>query len=67
MFLNGVQTGSTYADTVNYTNTVDRPMIGNDGFNLTNALNGYIDDLRVTKGYAVYTTNFPVPGALPTT
>jgi hypothetical protein len=63
MFLNGVQTGSTYSDTTVYTNTAGRPVIGNDGFNLTNPLNGYIDDLRVTKGYARYTANFTAPTA----
>lgn len=61
MFLNGVQAGSTYADTTVYTNTTGRPLIGIDGFNLGNPLNGYIDDLRVTKGYARYTGVYFIP------
>jgi hypothetical protein len=62
MFLNGVQTGSTYSDTTVYTNTAGRPIIGVDGFTVgTNPLNGYIDDLRVTKGVARYIANFTPP------
>jgi hypothetical protein len=65
MFVNGTQTGSTYTDSANYVNPTSRPMIGADGFNSGipggNPMNGYIDDLRVTKGYARYTATFTPP------
>jgi hypothetical protein len=54
LFVNGVQSGSTYTDSTVYTNTASRPQIGQDGFSGGNFFNGYIDDLRVTKGYARY-------------
>ena len=66
LFLNGTQSGSTYTDATNY--LVAPIMIGefNDGAGAGN-FNGYIDDLRVTKGYARYTTTFTPPtAALPT-
>jgi hypothetical protein len=64
MFLNGVQTGSTYTDSNSY--LVGNPLtIGGLGYNSpgTYALDGYIDDLRITKGYARYTANFTPPAA----
>jgi hypothetical protein len=62
LFLNGTQEGSTYTDSNSYLLGTNRPVIGTSGFTLGNGpLNGYIDDLRITKGYARYTANFTAP------
>jgi hypothetical protein len=53
MYIDGSQTGSTYTDGNNYTQQSQRPIIGAEGFSVgSNPLNGYIQDLRITKGYA---------------
>jgi hypothetical protein len=62
LFINGTQEGSTYTDSNDYINGTSRPIIGAGGNILGNLpLNGYIDDLRVTKGVARYTANFTPP------
>ena len=64
LFVDGVQSGSTYTDSTNYLNAALRPLVGGSGFHVTTlSLNGYIDDLRVTKGVARYTANFTAPTA----
>lgn len=66
MFVNGMQVGSTYFDSTNYTNTANRPVIGVEAGTTQHFLNGYLDDFRVTKGLARYTSNFTPPtSALP--
>jgi hypothetical protein len=62
MFLNGVQDGSTYSDSTTYINGASRPIIATRGYNPgDNTFLGYIDDLRITKGIARYTTSFTPP------
>ena len=65
MFLDGTQVGSTYTDSTVYLNGTSRPVIGAEGFNSppNDVINGYIDDLRITKGYARYTATFTPPTA----
>jgi hypothetical protein len=60
MFVGGVLQTNTHTGSVNISATVTSMGIGaaNNG---TEPLNGYIDDLRVTKGYARYTSNFTPP------
>jgi Concanavalin A-like lectin/glucanases superfamily len=54
LFVDGVQQGSTYADSNNYTGTIikspsDVP------------ISGWIEEVRVIKGTAAWTSNFSVP------
>ena len=62
LFINGVQSGSTYSDSNNYIGKTDRPIIGAEGVTVgNNPFNGYISNLRVLKGTALYTKNFTPP------
>ena len=62
LFLNGVQEGSTYTDSTTYIVGDNRPRIATGGYGAGVAnFNGYLDDVRITKGVARYTTTFTPP------
>lgn len=65
LFVNGVQVGSTYADTTDYGASA-RVTIGNTGdapgtYNAS--WNGHVSNFRIVKGTALYTANFTPPGS----
>jgi Concanavalin A-like lectin/glucanases superfamily len=61
IFIDGTQYANTsYSTALDIANT-SSISIGIQKATLTNDLAGYVDDLRVTKGYARYTANFTPP------
>lgn len=61
MFFNGTQV-ATASDTRDY--SYNGPtQVGYEAYGTAGYLNGYIQDLRITKGYARYTANFTPPTA----
>lgn len=63
MFVNGRQFGSTYSDSNNYVGAAFRPIMGRNGYGASSALNGFMSDVRIVKGTAIYTSNFTPPSA----
>ena len=65
LFVDGVQDGSTYSDSTSYENPANRPLIGQSGgstnLDSTTFFKGYISNLRVCAGHAVYSSNFTPP------
>jgi hypothetical protein len=62
MFINGTQEAST-TSSANFTSTTNM-FIGADANNTNQRINGYIEDLRITKGVARYIQNFAPPTAV---
>lgn len=63
IFVNGTQVGSTAADSTNFGTTI--AAIGGV-FNSTNTMTGYLSNVRIVKGTAVYTSAF-TPSTTPLT
>jgi len=61
MFINGTLQGTAGTDSTNY-NQTNNMIIGATRA-LGNGLNGFLDDLRITKGIARYTASFAAPTA----
>jgi hypothetical protein len=62
LFINGTQDGSTTSSgTVNSTSNYFS--VGGTGGTNPDAMNGYIDELRITRGFARYTATFTPPTA----
>jgi hypothetical protein len=64
LYINGVNEGSAYSDTNNYTGA--NLVVGGRFADISGdyrSFNGYIDDLRITKGVARYTSNFTPPSS----
>lgn len=62
IYRDGTLRGSSFTDTNNINNTIDKLTIGADNGHATNAtFVGYITNFRWVKGLAVYTGNFTKP------
>lgn len=66
LYLNGVQTGSSYTDTNNYLSPARAQIGANDNGTPNAYFNGYIANLRVLKDTGLYTNTF-TPSAEPLT
>ena len=61
MFLDGTQLGSTFTDNTNYVTPTAVWSLGAAGAQTTYEVNGFVSNVRVVKGTALYTSNFTAP------
>ena len=66
IYINGTQSGSSYADSYNFTSPAECVIAtpGDSRGSSQYSFTGYISDIRVTKGQAVYSANFTPPTTL---
>jgi hypothetical protein len=64
IFRNGVQVGTTYTNATAITSTTDPMTIGQFGNAGAGGVNGYLSNVRIVKGTALYTTTFTPPTQL---
>jgi len=60
-FVDGVQQGSTQSSSATLTSSENLLRVGGGGGSTSLLLNGYLSNLRICKGHAVYTSNFAPP------
>ena len=63
LFLNGTQQGSTYSDSLTYVQPASDFSFGGSLEQNNYNFDGFISNLRVVKGTALYTSNFTAPTA----
>jgi hypothetical protein len=65
LFINGTQDGSTYSDSNDYAGPgASRPIFGvNSKSGTSNQFDGWLDEIRVSKGVARWTSNFTPPSS----
>jgi hypothetical protein len=61
LFINGTQSGSTATDSTNYSQAY--VWVGANGGGASGYVNGFLSNIRVLKGTALYTTTFTPPTA----
>ncbi len=61
LFVDGTQVGSTYSDSNNYAH--DEMLIFQNSLSSAYDGQGYVDEFRVSKGHARYSSNFTVPSS----
>jgi hypothetical protein len=59
LFVNGVQQGSTYSDTITYANPASRPTIMQSGYASNGYLTGYVTDFQVINGTGYSSVTVP--------
>ena len=62
LFVNGIQQGQEYNDTQTYTVGFEKPIFGADYTFTANLMNGYMDEIRMTR-YSRYNGQFTIPAA----
>ena len=61
LFVNGTQIGSTYSDSNNYVTPASNWSVGGSLEQSLYNVEGYMSNVRVVKGSALYTSNFTTP------